>query len=99
MIRININMIFYTQVKHSPTKTIYIKYYLKKKKKCLCVWISSVTHTNDPHKRHKRTAALPEKRHVDDVNGHDDGEGPRGHGAVRLLDLPERLQQTAWKWY
>ena len=29
MIDINLNMIFYTHVKHSPTKTIYIKYYLK----------------------------------------------------------------------
>ena len=26
MIHINLNMIFYTHVKHSPTKTIYIKY-------------------------------------------------------------------------
>ena len=32
MICINLNMIFYTHVKHSPTKTIYIKY-LKKLKK------------------------------------------------------------------
>ena len=31
MIHINLNMIFYTHVEHSPTKTIYIKYYLKKK--------------------------------------------------------------------
>ena len=30
MIRINLNMIFYTHVEHSPTKTIHIKYYLKK---------------------------------------------------------------------
>ena len=29
MIHINLNMIFYTHVKHSPSKTIYIKYYLK----------------------------------------------------------------------
>ena len=29
MIHINLNMIFYTHVKHSPIKTIYIKYYLK----------------------------------------------------------------------
>ena len=29
MIHINLNMIFYTHVKHSPTKTIYIKCYLK----------------------------------------------------------------------
>ena len=28
MIHINLNVIFYTHVKHSPTKTIYIKYYL-----------------------------------------------------------------------
>ena len=27
MIHINLNMIFYTRVKHSPTKAIYIKYY------------------------------------------------------------------------
>ena len=26
MIQINLNVIFYTHVKHSPTKTIYIKY-------------------------------------------------------------------------
>ena len=31
MIHINLNMIFYTHVKHSPTKTIYIKYYFKNK--------------------------------------------------------------------
>ena len=35
MIRINLNNIFYTHVEHSPTKTIYIKYYKNKK-----------THTN-----------------------------------------------------
>ena len=33
MIHINLNMIFYTHVEHSPTKTSYIKYYLKNKKK------------------------------------------------------------------
>ena len=31
MIHINLNMIFYTHVEHSPTKTIYIKYYKKLK--------------------------------------------------------------------
>ena len=30
MIHINLNMIFYTHVEHSPTKTIYIKYYKNK---------------------------------------------------------------------
>ena len=29
MIHINLNMIVYTHVEHRPTKTIYIKYYLK----------------------------------------------------------------------
>ena len=28
-IHINLNMIFYTHVEHSPTKIIYIKYYTK----------------------------------------------------------------------
>ena len=28
MIHINLNMIFYTHVEHSPTETIYIKYYI-----------------------------------------------------------------------
>ena len=31
MIHINQNMIFCTHVEHSPTKTIYIKYHIKKK--------------------------------------------------------------------
>ena len=29
MIHINLNVIFYTHVEHSPTKTIFIKYYKK----------------------------------------------------------------------
>ena len=29
MIHTDLNMIFYTHIEHSPTKTIYIKYYLK----------------------------------------------------------------------
>ena len=29
MIHINLNMIFYTHIGHIPTKTIYIKYYIK----------------------------------------------------------------------
>ena len=30
MIQINLNMIFYTHVEHSPTKTVYIKYCIYK---------------------------------------------------------------------
>ena len=33
MIHINLNMILYTHVEHSPTKTICIKYYTKQKTK------------------------------------------------------------------
>ena len=29
MIHINLNMIFYTHVEHSPTRTIYIRYYME----------------------------------------------------------------------
>ena len=29
MIHINLNKIFYAHVEHSPTKTIYIKYYIE----------------------------------------------------------------------
>ena len=32
MIHINLNMIYYTHVEHSPTKTVYIKYYKNKQK-------------------------------------------------------------------
>ena len=32
MIRINLNMIFYTHVEHSPTKAMYIKHYTKQNK-------------------------------------------------------------------
>ena len=28
MIHINLNTVFYTHVQHSPTKTIYIRYYM-----------------------------------------------------------------------
>ena len=33
MIHINLNIIFHTHVEHSPTKTIYVKYYTKQKTK------------------------------------------------------------------
>ena len=29
MIHINLNMIFYTHVEHSPNKTFYIRYYME----------------------------------------------------------------------
>ena len=44
MIHINLNMIFYTHVEHSSTKTIYIKYYME-------------THTHTHARTHARTHA------------------------------------------
>ena len=45
MIHINLNMIFYTRVEHSPTKTIYIKYYTEKQTNTRTI------HTLDAHVR------------------------------------------------
>ena len=55
MIHINLNMIFYTHVEHSPTKTIYIKYYTKQNKNALHT-LTTHTHT------HARTHALTHAR-------------------------------------
>ena len=46
MIHININMIFYTHVEYSPTKTIYIKYYMEKQ---------TDTHTTHTLRTHTHT--------------------------------------------
>ena len=46
MIHININTIFYTYVERSPTKTIYIKYYMEKKKSKTKHVHTSHTHTH-----------------------------------------------------
>ena len=48
MIHINLNMIFYMYVEHSPTKTIYIKYYKEKQ-------INKHTHTRTHARTHART--------------------------------------------
>ena len=45
MIHINLNMIFYTHVEHSHTKTIYIKYYKNKKNKKRTTNTYTHTHT------------------------------------------------------
>ena len=47
---INVNMIFYTHVEHSPTKTIHIKYYTKTKthyKHTHTLGTHTHTHTED----------------------------------------------------
>ena len=52
MIHINLNMIFYTHVEHSPTKTIYIKYYKNKK-----THTNTHTRTRTPAHMHTLTVA------------------------------------------
>ena len=58
LIHINLNMIFYTHVERSPTKTIYIKYYIKQMKKyqnktknALQVQTHACTHTHTHKKK------------------------------------------------
>ena len=46
MIHINLNTIFYTHIEHSPTKTIYIRYYME-------------THTHT-HNTHAHTMTIAE---------------------------------------
>ena len=45
MMHVNLNTIFYTQVEHSPTKTIYIKYYMEKQTHA---YTCTHTHTHKP---------------------------------------------------
>ena len=54
-IHINLNMIFCTHVKHSPTKTIYIKYYLKRKKEKEKSALQTHTHTRARARAHTHT--------------------------------------------
>ena len=46
MIHINLNMIFCTHAEHSPTKTIYIKYYTKQKTNKNALQTHTHTHTH-----------------------------------------------------
>ena len=46
MIHVNLNMIFSTHVEHSPTKTIYIKYYTKTHYKHTHTHMHAYTHTH-----------------------------------------------------
>ena len=49
MIHINLNMVFYTYVEHSPTKTINVKYYTEKQTNI------RTTHTHTHARTHART--------------------------------------------
>ena len=45
MIHINLDILFYTHAEHSPTQTIYIKYYLKTNKQTKTHYTHTHTHT------------------------------------------------------
>ena len=51
MMHINLNMILYTHVEHSPTKTIYIKYYMEKQTCTRHTHIQIHTHTHNDSSR------------------------------------------------
>ena len=55
MIHINLNMIFYTHVEHSPTKTIDIKYYTKQNKNQNMHYTHTHTHALTHARTHART--------------------------------------------
>ena len=57
MIHINLNMIFYTHVEHSPTKTIYIKCYTKTKQTKNALQTNKHTHTHTHTHAHRMTVA------------------------------------------
>ena len=40
MIHVNLNMIFYIHVEHSPTKTVYIRYYMEAHAHTHGIWIT-----------------------------------------------------------
>ena len=50
MIRINLNMLFYTHVEHRPTKTIYIDFFLNA--------LQTHTHTHTHTHKHKHAHTL-----------------------------------------
>ena len=60
MIHINLNMIFYKHVEHSPTKTIYIKYYTKTKQSKNA--LQTHTHMHAHTRTHARTPTHPHAR-------------------------------------
>ena len=45
MMHINLNAMFYTHVEHSPTKTVYIRYYMEKQTRT-CTRACAHTHTH-----------------------------------------------------
>ena len=56
MIHINLSMIFYTHVEHSPTKIIYRKYYTEKQTNTHTHIHTKHTHTHTKH-THTMTVA------------------------------------------
>ena len=62
LIHIKLNMIFYTHVEHNPTKTIYIKYYTKKKQKTKALQTHPHPHPHPHTHTHTHTHARTHAR-------------------------------------
>ena len=62
MTHINLNMIFYTHVGHSPTKTVHIKYYLTKYIYMKKRTANTHTHARTHEKRKVFSLALKDDR-------------------------------------
>ena len=59
MIHINLNMIFYTHIEHSPTQTIYTRYYTRKKKATTTTTTKALqTHTHTHTYTHTYTHTM-----------------------------------------
>ena len=57
---INLNMIFYAHVGHSPTKTIYIKHYTEKKINTQVLYGKTHTHTHNTDIKKQKTKWEPD---------------------------------------
>ena len=73
MIHINLNMIFYTHVEHSPTETVYIKYYMEKQTHTLqththTCW-QNLVNTGECEKRLARQELRPHLCLIDEGRG------------------------------
>ena len=61
MMHVNLNMMFYTHVEHSPTKTIYIKYYTKTKQNTT---YNNNNNNNNKNNNNKNKNALDTHTHT-----------------------------------
>ena len=74
MIHINLNMIFYTHVEHSPTKTIFIKYCMEQHTHAQTAMSSNMYDTDLYAQACARTQACAHKRTHTHTHTHNDSQ-------------------------